>query len=320
MASDIESRGGLLRSARSEGLEGALATARLEVIPTRTVIERTDELLPDVPITVTCSPTWGIDRTLDVSEQLAARGYHVIPHISARLVEDLDHLKRVVGRLAANDLRDVFVIGGDAPAPHGPYASALELLEALAQVPNGLSSIGVAAYPDGHPLIASGDLQSALLAKSRWATYAVTQMCLDADAIGAWLLAVRTHGLRIPVYVGVPGVIERRKLLEIAVRIGVGQSTRYLKSHTSLLTLLFARRPYRPDALLSELAPLFSEPSHALAGLHINTFNQLAVTSQWLASTMARWAKSAPAGAQSAVASTVATSPRSITRTAKRPV
>ena len=48
------------------------------------------EVLDHVPsqltVTVTSSPTRGIDATLSLCERLAARGYRVVPHLAARLV------------------------------------------------------------------------------------------------------------------------------------------------------------------------------------------------------------------------------------------
>src|SRR5512132_3970334 len=42
----------------------------------------------ELTVTVTSSPTRGIDATLSLCERLAARGYRVVPHLAARLVVD----------------------------------------------------------------------------------------------------------------------------------------------------------------------------------------------------------------------------------------
>jgi len=263
------------------GLAAALTAPRFEVIPSPAVVERSDRLPAGAKVTVTCSPTWGIERTLEVGERLASKGFDVVPHVSARLVRDDEHLRRIADRLATAGMREAFVVGGDSKEPAGRFGSATQLLETLAAIPHDIRSIGVACYPDGHPLVAAGELHAALVAKAEWASYAVTQMCLDPSAIARWLTSERRDGMSLPVHLGVPGVVDRRKLLEISLRIGVGQSARYLKKNRGVIASLLGRRRYRPDALLKQLAPHFDEPVAGLAGVHVNTFNQVDATVAW---------------------------------------
>ena len=108
-----------------------LDAPRFEVIPVGGVEERVSVLVPGTTVTVTCSQRHGVDRTLEVSEHLARRGYRVVPHLAARLVRDRDHLERIVARLAAAGIGEAFVVGGDASPPAGSYRDAGDLLEAL---------------------------------------------------------------------------------------------------------------------------------------------------------------------------------------------
>jgi hypothetical protein len=82
----------------NEVLVDFLRRPRLEVMPLDG-IER--EVMDHVPsqrtVTVTSSPSRGIDATLSLCEQLAARGYHVVPHLAARLVVDRVPVRRVAG-------------------------------------------------------------------------------------------------------------------------------------------------------------------------------------------------------------------------------
>src|SRR5215831_18396538 len=95
-----------------------LQKVRYEVLPTASAHDAVLEAVPrDVVVTVTASPTKGLEPTLGLAERLAAAGYHVVPHLSARLVRDAAHLGDVVARMTAIGVDDVFVPAGDADPP-----------------------------------------------------------------------------------------------------------------------------------------------------------------------------------------------------------
>ena len=184
-------------------------------------------------------------------------------------------------RLEWGGLRDIFVVGGDSKVPAGPFASGLELLEAMARLGAGIERVGVPAYPEGHPFVPKGELMRALLAKQPFASYAVTQICFDPGKTLAWLAEAREGGMDLPVYAGVPGVVDRRKLLRISLRIGLGDSVRFLKKQTGLSGRLLRPRGYSPDALIEGLSPYVVDPDYGLRGFHINTFNHVEETEEW---------------------------------------
>ncbi len=215
----------------TESLVGALAHPRFKVIPVKGVEDQVRHLPPGATVTVTCSPVRGIEHTLQCAERLAERGLRVVPHISARLVVDEAHLRGIVRRLAALGLREIFVVGGDVKEPTGSFTGAVELLQALADLDHNLAEIGVTAYPERHPFIDHPTLRRALADKQRFATYMVTQICFDPDVIAQWLADVRREGIGSPVYIGLPGVIDRTKLLGISMKIGVGDSARFVFKH-----------------------------------------------------------------------------------------
>jgi methylenetetrahydrofolate reductase (NADPH) len=232
-------------------------------------------------VTVTCSPARGIDNTLRHAEHLAGLGLHVVPHISARLVVDRAHLKEIVQRLHALGLREIFVIGGDVQQPAGSFSCALDLLRALADLGHDFAQIGIASYPERHPLVDEPTLGRALAHKQPFVSYMVTQICFDPRAIIRWLAGVRQQGIDLPVYIGVPGVLDSRQLLRISMKIGVGDSVRFLSKHTSLVARLLKPGRYVPDQLVTRLAPYLDDPHYNIGGLHINTFNQVESTETW---------------------------------------
>jgi methylenetetrahydrofolate reductase (NADPH) len=93
----------------------------------------------------------------------------------------------------------VFVVGGDRREPAGPYASGLELLQAMDDLGHDFMEIGVPTYPEGHSFIDETTLYQALRKKAAFATYTVTQMCFDGSVIATWLADLRGRGIGLPV-------------------------------------------------------------------------------------------------------------------------
>lgn len=258
-----------------------LAT-RYELLPIRGMQEAARALPEGAVATVTCSPRHGLERTLEATEWLATAGFRAVPHLAARLVRDRAHLERLLARLAALGVEDVFVVGGDAERPLGAYADGLALLEAMADLAPRPPRVGVPAYPEGHHRIDTAALQRDFEAKAALADYAVTQLCFEAAPLLAWRERQRRGGLRLPMYAGLPGVMERKRLLSIALRLGLGPSVRALRRQTGWMTRLLRPAAYRPDHLVARLWPLLGDAEAGFAGLHLYTFNRVAPTRAWL--------------------------------------
>jgi methylenetetrahydrofolate reductase (NADPH) len=270
-----------LSDARNEALVEALAQPRFELIPMEGAIERVALLPEGAKVTVTCSPTRGIESTLLLGEKLRERGFRIVPHIAARLVADRAHLDEIVRRLDDLGVREIFVIGGDTRKPVGPFSSAVELLSAMADSGHDFEHVGIGGYPEGHPNIDDETLRQTLLDKRPFATYVVSQMCFDPGAILNWVADIRRRGIGLPVYIGLPGVVERKKLLQISLKIGVGDSARFLTKYTQVLTRFLKPGGYSPDELVKNLAPYVEDQDYNLAGFHIYTFNQVESTEEW---------------------------------------
>jgi len=251
-----------------------LRSVRYEVIPTATIEAKVVASVPkDVTVTVTASPNRGLAPTLDLAERLAGHGYRVVPHLSARLVTDDVHLKEIVARLVQAGVDDVFVPAGDADPPAGRYHSALDVLVELTALGRPFRHVGITGYPESHPAIDDDIVVQAMWDKRAHATYIVSNLCFDAKVIDAWARRVRRRGVTLPIQLGLAGPVERAKLLAMAGKIGVGESTRFLARHSRWFARLTAG--YSPERLLARV------PDEDVAGLHVFTFNQVAETERW---------------------------------------
>ena len=268
-----------LRQRSRLSIHNMLKRARFEVIPMKGVIEEAVTLPAGSVVTVTASPRKGIEATFTLSEELAGRGFRVVPHLTARQVRDKSHLHEIIDRLSAGGFEDVFIIGGDITEPVGTYDSSSALIADMVEMGNRPHRIGVAAYPEGHPLINCEALMQALKAKQPFVNYMVTQICFDPQIIGKWLADIRANGITLPVYVGIPGILKRSKLLEISLRVGVGDSTRFLKNHLGMVARLLQHDMYNPNNLVKKITGFTGD--QVVAGFHIYTFNQCLSIKHW---------------------------------------
>ena len=262
-------------------LADLLRSARFEVIPLEGI---EDEVLAhlgkDVKVTVTASPRKGLEATLELTEHLTRAGYATVPHISARLVRDGGHLSELLDRLQAGGVRELFVLAGDAAEPAGEFAGAAELLEAMGPRRAEFEAIGITGYPESHHLISDEETIRAMFAKAPMATHIVSQLCFDASTIAGWIAEVRRRGTDLPIWIGVPGKVPYARLLRVSMKIGLGESARFLSHHRNWMARLI-RRPFTPDRLVRELTPCATDPAARVAGFHFYTFNELERTERW---------------------------------------
>ena len=253
--------------------------ARLEVLPLPGIVEEAARLPRPIRIAVTCSPKHGPDRGVEVAAQLRELDHTLTVHVAARMVRDRAHLDQLLAGLADVGVDDLFLIGGDIEDPVGEYSSALDLLPLVVDHPQRPGLIGIAGYPEGHPLISAEELERVLRDKTRLTDYVVTQMCFDLEALRTWIVSQRERGMELPIVIGMPGKVTRRKLMTMSARIGVGPSIDFLRKQKGLRSLLSRRSTV--DRLYEGIAPLLDDPELAIAGLQYFTFNELLQTWEW---------------------------------------
>ena len=262
-------------------LAALVRAARYEVLPTPTIEDKVLEHLPtDRSVTVTASPTKGLEATLDLAERLAKQGYPVVPHLAARMVRDRTELVEICDRLSTAGITEVFVPAGDKTPPEGEYDSALPLLADLTELGRPFG-VGITGYPETHPLIADDVTVQSMWDKRMHAASIVSNLVFDPAAVDSWLIRMRARGITLPVWLGMPGPIERTKLLAMATKIGVGDSTRFLVKHKGAMLRLAAPGGFTGERFLERCAPALARPGAGVAGLHVFTFNQVAETEKW---------------------------------------
>ena len=253
-----------------------------EVIPLQGTEEAVVEHVPkDIALTVTASPGKGTWATIELAERLAGHGFGVAPHLSARLIRDRSELGEILHRLHGAGIRNAFVVAGDIDDPAGEFEGAAGLLLAMSEIGHHLDEVGITGYPESHPKISDEMTIKAMYDKVPYATYIISQICFDPEVISDWARRVRSRGVKLPIRIGMPGSVNRQKLLRISASIGVGESARFLKRQRNWLVKMFLPGGYSPDRLIEGLKPGFAEPESNIRGLHIYTFNEVETTEAW---------------------------------------
>jgi methylenetetrahydrofolate reductase (NADH) len=272
----------MVSKAASALLVKMLEAAQYEVLPTPNIFDQVIQHVPtERPLTVTASPAKGLEATLDLAVRLATNGYRVTPHVAARMVSGRDELVDVSQRLVDAGIRSIFVPAGDQTPPAGDYTSAVDLLEDLEGIGRPFAEVGITGYPDTHPKISDDITIQSMWEKRRHATYLVSDLNFDAKAVAAWVARLRLRGIVLPVILGVPGPVDRVKLLSIATKIGVGDSTRFLTKHKSTFARLAAPGGYTGESFLQGTARYLASPESLVRGIHVYTFNQVAESERW---------------------------------------
>ncbi len=253
-----------------------------EIMPLRNTEQAVLADVPTtVPLTVTVTAARGLDATLDLTERLVRHGYRVAPHLAARQLADRRDLARVVDRLATAGVRSVFVVGGDVARPVGEFPDAYSLLLAMQALDHPFEEVGIGGYPEGHADIPPEAIDLALKRKAPMATRVVTQICFDARTTSAWATRIAGCGIGLPVHVGMPGPVNRQKLIRISAGLGLGQSARYLRKQQSAWWRFLLPRGYHPTRLVSRLGGAGAGVGNNIRGLHIFTFNEVRGTELW---------------------------------------
>src|SRR4051794_19073964 len=219
-------------------------------------------------------------------------GLEPVPHLAVRNFGSADALRNFLDRLNGEaGVRRLLVIAGDRAEPAGPFRGALEAIDSGLITRSGIEAIGISGYPDGHPRIAEHELERVLVAKLEAAQQTglrvavVTQFCLEAAPIIAWLRRLRDHGVDHPVRVGLAGPTSLSTLMRYARRCGVRTSARGLARNAGLIKHLLGAAA--PDGIVRALTGANRDGELGDIAPHLFSFGGIGATARWAASVAA---------------------------------
>ena len=160
------------------------------------------------------------DRTIRITSRiLNETGMDAVAHLTCVGATEAQ-LREVLVRYQLAGITNLLALRGDPPGgpgqPWTPTAGGLshadELVRRAGRV--GGFTIGVAAFPDGHPESADLDADAAVLAAKQraGASFAVTQFFFRSADYFALVQRAREHGVTIPILPGIMPVTDVRQI------------------------------------------------------------------------------------------------------------
>jgi methylenetetrahydrofolate reductase (NADPH) len=239
------------------------------------------------PIYLTDLPNRSNDKLVQIATGVFMRGLKPVPHIAARNVPSEKKLGDLLARLSSSaGVKKVMLIGGDRERAAGPFEHALQVIESGVLEASGITEIGTAAYPEGHPDISEDILRVSLRDKLEAAERAgmsahiVTQFGFDAWPVVTWLRALRASGVSNQVRIGMAGPASIPSLLKFAQRCGVRASAKGFARHATSIGKLLTRAT--PADMVNDLAEAAASENLGDIAAHFYSFGGLAQAAKWV--------------------------------------
>ncbi len=227
------------------------------------------------------------DKFVQVATGIFMRGLRPVPHIAARNVSSKKNLGDLLARLSSSaGVTKIMLIGGDRAKNAGPFEHAIDVIESGTLEAHGITEIGIAAYPEGHPRISEDVLRASLRDKLEAAERAglkahlVTQFSFDAWPVVTWLRALRASGIHNQVRIGMAGPASIPSLLKFAQRCGVRASSKGFARHASSIGKMLMRAT--PAEMVTELAEAAASENLGEIAAHFYSFGGLPQAAKWV--------------------------------------
>lgn len=247
------------------------------------------DLLPQgTPVYVNHLPKHSLDQSIDALIALRGAGLEPVPHIAARRIKSRSEVVAFLKRAADQaGVKKVLLIGGDMPEVYGPYSDGLSVIADNILTEVGLREVALPSYPEGHPVLATPLLDSALASKVAAArkqglgVSIVSQFSFQPARIVEHVAALDRAYPDVPVYVGLAGPTSPAALIRYAHRCGVSASLRALSREGMRAVNLVTHTD--PGEQLTALARhMATQRQSNVVGVHLFTFGGVTPAAEWM--------------------------------------
>ena len=215
-------------------------------------------------------------------------GYKAVPHFASRRLTTKEALEARVKMMTEDaGVTDVLVIGGGLEKEAGDFDSTMKVLETGFFDKYGIKDMGVAGHPEGSPDFSDEVAIEALRFKQEFHKRSdinvriVTQFGFDAEKFVSWAEKLSSHGVDLPVHLGVAGPAKITTLIKFAAMCGVGNSLSFLKKRGSAVMALASG--FDPDEIVSPIERHFSnEAETPIKQIHVFPFGGMKKSAEWL--------------------------------------
>jgi methylenetetrahydrofolate reductase (NADPH) len=249
--------------------------------------ELRDNFRTGTDVMITFLPGDNYRHNVDTAVVLRRAGFNPVPHIAAREMASRDALDDFLTRARGEaDVTRVVLIAGDAAIAKGPYRASLDICASGLIEARGIARVGVAGHPEGHPYLQAANALKVLEAWRDWGQQTktqidvVTQFCFESAPILAWIGELNARNVKLPVIVGLAGPATPATLTKFALRCGVGNSMRSLRSQIGRFGRLLTDTG--PDDVMRGLQSAPRAATASIAGFHLFPFGGLRKAGDWL--------------------------------------
>ena len=274
----------------SRDLAALLSSASVEVSSRgHQLAELRDHFAPGTDVTITYLPGGNYRHNVETAIALRRAGYNPVPHIAAREMASREALDDFLVRLHdAADVTRILLISGDTALARGPFKSSLEVCASGLIEARGIARLSVAGHPEGHPYLETTATLDVLDGWRAWGrerniqVEVMTQFCFESAPILGWIGGLQARRIQLPVIVGLAGPATPATLMKFALRCGVGNSMRAVRSQIGRFGRLLTDTG--PDEIMRGLQSAPEAATAAIAGFHLFPFGGLRKSAEWLRS------------------------------------
>ena len=274
--------------ASSRDLMALLSSASVEVSSRgHQLQDLRDNFRPGTDVTVTFLPGDNYRHNVDTASALRRAGFNPVPHIAAREMPSREALDDFLARARGEaDVTRVLLIAGDVAIAKGPFKSSRDVCASGLIEARGIVRLSVAGHPEGHPYLEAANAFKVLEAWRDWGHQSnihvdvVTQFCFESAPILGWIGELNARGVGLPVIVGLAGPATPATLTKFALRCGIGNSMRSLRSQIGRFGRLLTDTG--PDDVMRGLRSAPEAATASIAGFHLFPFGGLRKAGAWL--------------------------------------
>ena len=246
-----------------------------------------DHFRPGIDVTITFLPGDNTRHNLETAIALRRAGFNPVPHIAAREVVSREALDDYLARARGEaGVSRIVVVAGDVARARGPFKSSLDVRASGLIEAHGIACVSVAGHPEGHPYLDPAHALANLAGWHDWgrgigiAVNIVSQFCFESGPILGWMQELDAHHIALPVIVGLAGPATPATLTKFALRCGIGNSMRAVRSQIGRFGRLLTDTG--PDEVLRGLDAAPAAATANVAGFHFFPFGGVRKTGQWL--------------------------------------
>jgi methylenetetrahydrofolate reductase (NADPH) len=246
-----------------------------------------DNFSSGIDVTITFLPGDNTRHNVETATALRRAGFNPVPHIAAREMVSRqaldDFLSRAHGEAGVSR---ILIVAGDAALARGPFRSSLDVRSSGLLEAHGIKAVSVAGHPEGHPYLETRPALENLEGWRDWGRSTgidvsiVSQFCFESAPILGWMNELDARGVDLPVIVGLAGPATPATLTKFALRCGIGNSMRAVRSQIGRFRRLLTDAG--PDDVVRGLDAAPAAVTAGVTGFHFFPFGGLRKTGHWL--------------------------------------